>query len=142
MEVAEAWAWRQYDIQENEHSDNIVYYNQCEDFAILFDIGDHFAMLKSPLNEDFEDYYIVVCKQGNTILKEVVLDCKGNHLNVGESVVYGNYYAKVSQCKNMYALLNDAPTVIIYADVIIVIKSSMTQAKHKVKGYNTIYKVP
>ena len=50
------------DIQEDEHADNIVYYNQCEDLAILLEVGDHFAVLKSPQNEDFEDYYIVVCK--------------------------------------------------------------------------------
>ena len=79
-------------------------------------------MLKSPQNKNFKDYYIVVCKQGNTILKEVVRDGWGNMFNVGESVVYGNYYAKLPQCKNTYALLNDAPTVIIYADAIIAIK--------------------
>ena len=130
------------DIQEDEHADNIVYYNQCEDLAILLEVGDHFAVLKSPLNEDFEDYYIVVCKQGNTILEEVVRDGWGNMFNVGECVVYGNYYAKLPQCKNTYALLKDAPTAIIYADAVIAIKFSMTQAKHKVKGYNTVYKVP
>ena len=99
-------------------------------------------MLKSPQNEDFEDYYIVVCKQGNTILEEAVRDGWGNMFNVGESVVYGNYYAKLPQCKNTYALLKDAPTAIIYVDAIIAIKFKMTQAKHKVKGYNIVYKVP
>ena len=62
--------------------------------------------------------------------------------NVGESVVYGNYYAKLPQCKNMYALLKDAPTAIIYLDAILAIKFTMPQAKHKVKGYNIVYKVP
>ena len=42
----------------------------------------------------------------------------------------------------MYVLLKDAPTAIIYDDAVIAIKFSMTQAKHKVKGYNTVYKVP
>ena len=62
--------------------------------------------------------------------------------NVGECVVYGNYYAKLPQCKNTYALLKYAPTAIIYVDAVIAIKFSMTQEKHKVEGYNTIYKVP
>ena len=41
-----------------------------------------------------------------------------------------------------HALLKDAPTAIIYDHDIIAIKFTMTQAKHKVTGYNTIYKVP
>ena len=60
-----------------------------------------------------EDYYVVVCKKGNTILKEVVRDVWGNMSNVGESIMCGNYYAKLLQCKNTYALLQDAPTTII-----------------------------
>ena len=89
-----------------------------------------------------EDYYIVVCKQGNTILKEVTRDGWGNMSNVGESIICGNYYANLPQCKNMYALLQDVPTIIIYDDTIIAIKFTMTQAKHEIKGYKTIYKVP
>ena len=41
-----------------------------------------------------------------------------------------------------HALLNNAPTTIIYVDVLIVIKFNMAQAKHNVKGYNIVYKVP
>ena len=80
LPIVEPWKLQKLEIehsvniQENEHSDNIVYYNQCEDLAILLEVGDHFAVLKSPQNEDFEDPYIVVCKQGNTILEEVVRD--------------------------------------------------------------------
>ena len=133
---------RQDDIEEDAHSNDIVYYNQHQDLAILLEVGDNFAVLKSPQNEDLEDYYIVVCKQGKTLLKEVVRDGWGNNFNVGESVVYGNYYAKLPQCKNTYALLKEAPIAIIYADAILAIKFNMTQAKHKVKGYNTVYKVP
>ena len=44
--------------------------------------------------------------------------------------------------KNTYAILKDAPTTIIYVDAIIAIKFTMSQAKHKVKGYNIVYKVP
>ena len=40
------------------------------------------------------------------------------------------------------ALLKEAPIAIIYADAILAIKFNMTQAKHKVKGYNIVYKVP
>ena len=104
----------------------------------ILEVGDHFVVLKSSQNEDFEDYYNVVCKQGNTILEDVMRDGWGNMFNVGECVVYGNYYEKLPQCKNTYALLKDAPTAIIYADAVIAIKFSMTQAKRKVKGYNNV----
>ena len=69
-----------------------------------------------------EDYYIVVCKQGNTILKVVAKDGWGNMTNVGESIIYGNYYAKLPQSKTTYALLQDAPIAIIYDDAIIAVK--------------------
>ena len=83
-----------------------------------------------------------MCKQGNTILEEIVRDGWGNIFNIGECVVYGNYYAKLPQCKNTYALLKDAPTVIIYTDAVTAIKFTTSQAKLKVKGYNIVYKVP
>ena len=61
---------------------NIVYYNQCEDLAILLEVGDHFVVLKSHKNEDGEDYYIAVCKQATTILKELVRDGLGTCLTL------------------------------------------------------------
>ena len=144
LSVVESWKLqkleiqRQDDIQENKHSNNIVYYNQCT--LLLEIILQCWNLLKMKILN--EDYYIVVCKQGNTILKEVARDGWGNMSNVGESIICGNYYAKLAQCKNTYALLQDAPTTIIYDDAIIAIKFTMTQAKHKIKGYKTIYKVP
>ena len=57
-------------------------------------------------------------------------------------MVHGIYYAKFPQCKNSYALLRDAPTAMLHADAIVAIKFLMLRAKHKVKGYNTTYRVP
>ena len=90
LSIVERWKLQKLEpewqdgIEEDAHSKDIVYCNQHQDLAVLLEAGDHFAVLKSPQNENLEDYYIVVCKQGNTILEEVVRDGWGNMFNVGE----------------------------------------------------------
>ena len=108
----------------------------------MLEVGENLAVLKSPTNIDNEDYYIVLCKEAKRVLSEQVKDGWGNVFNIGDAVVHGIYYAKLPQCKNSYALLRDAPTAMLHADAIVAIKFPMLQAKHKVKGYNTTYRVP
>ncbi|MCO5611463.1 hypothetical protein L7F22_065716 [Adiantum nelumboides] len=108
----------------------------------MLEVGDNLAVLKSPTNIDNEDYYIVLCKEAKRALSEQVKDGWGNVVNIGDAVVHGIYYAKLPQCKNSYALLREAPTAMLHADAIVGIKFPMLEAKHKVKGYNTTYRVP
>ncbi|MCO5597409.1 hypothetical protein L7F22_051486 [Adiantum nelumboides] len=108
----------------------------------MFEVGDNLAVLKSPTNIDNEDYYIVLCKEAKRVLSEQVKDGCGNVFSIGDAVVHGIYYAKLAQCKTSYALLREAPKAMLHADAIVAIKFPMLQAKHKVTGYITTYRVP
>ncbi|MCO5571940.1 hypothetical protein L7F22_025691 [Adiantum nelumboides] len=142
MEVHKLEPDREENNAEVVEQDDIVYSKQQEELADMLEVGDNLAVLKSPTNIDNEDYYIVLCNEAKRVLSKKVKDGWGNVFNIGDAVVHGIYYAKLPQCKNSYALLREAPTAMLHADAIVVIKFPMLQAKQKVKGYNTTYRVP
>ena len=110
------------------------------DLAAQLQVGDNFAILAEPNNDEGTQFYILTCVKPMHIVEEDLgPDDFGVNVEKGDEIVQGIYYAQRGMKNTSYVLLRDKGPATMYSHHVIASKFEMVQAPHKQKGGVTVY---
>ena len=113
-----------------------------EHFSSITELGDNFAIVAAPDNEENVDFYLLVCtKQEYTCRK--AFSCPWDEsFEPGDSVIQGRYYQKYGTGADTYVYLKKSQKAHVHVENIRATKFPMIIADHRVSGNQAVYKLP
>ena len=107
-------------------------------------VGDHFAIVADPGNVDDEgaEFYVLQCTKPMYVYHgPSIRDAWNTVTDDGDEILEGYYYRQRGRAPNSYVFLREAGIACIYSHLVVATKFSMTQAPHKQKGKETVFRL-
>jgi hypothetical protein len=129
-------------IQELQCDNESEYSGDTDDLMDSLEIGDHFAILAEPNNEEGVPYYILQCQREKFIVGEPFHCVWGNSFEIGDHVIEGLYFQNWGTRARNYVFLNNSLPAFVHSHLLKATKFPMIPLDHRVKGSDPIYNLP